>query len=303
MRYRFSLFTTVLTFIVLVLGVLVVATESGDACGFDWPVCGGKLYPDITNPQQVIEWTHRLVTLLLGFVILFNSILAFMKSQRGETAIKILAPLSLVLLVAQALVGGLNVLMSTPPGFTTIDVVLALALFSSLVFLTVALHRKPTEQLTDEMRATNASLQPLFRPAFWTMLAFYIVVIIGAFFQHSAASQIVLDITHKDRLFESFELSKFIYVVHAILGITIVVMIFRVIILAIQKRVLVAAAVLLGILFSLEALIGFVTFATKLAVLPSSIHTLMASLIMGVGSLIVAKAMLGDYVQIPKKNG
>lgn len=298
MRYRFSLFTTVLTFIVLILGVLVVATDSGDACGFDWPYCDGKLYPDITNPLQVIEYTHRLVTAALGFVILINSIIALWRRQKGEKAILILAPLSLVLLMAQAGVGGLNVLLSTPPGFTTIDVVLSLALFSSLVFLTVALQRKPTVQLTEEMKNNDAKLQLLYRPALWSMLAFYFVTTVGAIFKHTAASQIILDMTSKTRLFESVSLSQFIYALHGILGVAIVVMIFKVVYIAYTQRVLFGAALFLGILFAIESLIGFVTYSTGLAVFVGSIHTLMASIIMGVGSFIVAKAKLGDYVKV-----
>ncbi len=301
MRYRFSFFTTVLTFIVLILGVLVVATDSGDACGFDWPYCDGKLYPDITNPLQVIEYTHRLVTAALGFVILINTIIALLQRQQGETAILVLAPLSLILLVAQAGVGGLNVLLSTPPGFTTIDVVLSLALFSSLVFLTVALQRKPTQQLTAEMKKNDEKLQILYRPALWSMLIFYFVTTVGAIFKHSAASQILLGMTSKSRLFESFELSQFIYALHAILGIGIVLMIFRVVYIAYTEHVLFGMALFLGILFVIESLIGFITYSTGLSVFAGSIHTLMASLIMGVGSFIVAKAKLGDFVEIKSK--
>lgn len=301
MRYRFSLFTTVLTFIVLVLGVLVVATDAGDACGFDWPVCEGKLYPDITNPLQVIEWTHRLVTALLGFIILFNAVFALWKRQRGEKAIAILAPLSLFLLLAQAGAGGINVLLGTPAGFTTIDVVVALALFSSLVFLTVALGRKTHEDITVDMQRENTRLRRLYRPALWSMLAFYLVTTIGAFFKHSAASHVLLGLTEKNRLVESLPLSQFIYALHGILGITIVVMMMRVIYIAISERLLVMPALLLGGMLILEALIGFVTYSMKLAVVPTSIHTLMASLIMGVGSFIVAKAMLGEHIAVTSK--
>lgn len=298
MRYRFSLFTTVLTFIVLILGVLVVATESGDACGFDWPYCDGKLYPDITNPLQVIEYTHRLVTAALGFVILINTIIALWRRQKGETAILVFAPLSLLLLVIQAGIGGLNVLLSTPPGFTTLDVVVSLLLFSSLVFLTVALQRKPTQELTAEMKQSDAKLQHLYRPSMWAMLVFYFVTSLGAFFKHSAASQIVLGMDRKTRLFESLELSQFIYVLHGVLGVAIVIMIFQAVYTAYIQRVLFGTALFLGILFVIESLIGFITHATGLAVFAGSIHTLMASLIMGVGSYIVAKAKLGDYVEV-----
>lgn len=298
MSYRFSLFTTVLTFIVLILGVLVVATEAGDACGHDWPFCNGKLYPDITDPLQVIEYTHRLVTGALGFVILFNAILAVIKRPPGDKVVLFLAPLTLLLLLAQAFAGGLNVLLKTPPGFTTIDVALSLALFSSIVFLTVALHRKEVVEINEENRFTNQRQRKMFKPTLSMMLLFYALTILGAFFKHSAASQIVLGLTNKDRLFESQLLSEFLYVFHGVLGVSVVVMIVRVIVISLRERVMVGATILLCILVVLEALIGFVTFATKLDVFSGSIHTLMASAIMGVGSYVLAKALIGNTVVV-----
>lgn len=300
MSYRFSLFTTVLTFIVLVLGVLVVATEAGDACGHDWPFCDGKLYPDITNPLQVIEYTHRLVTGALGFVILINAILALVKRAPGDKVVLYLAPLTLFLLLAQALVGGLNVLLETPPGFTTIDVALSLALFSSIVFLTVALHRKEVEELTPEHLLNQQRYRKLYEPTLTMMLLFYALTIIGAFFKHSAASQVVLGLTNKDRLIESESLSEFLYVFHGLLGVTVAIMIIRVIMVSFRERTLVGATILLCVLVVLEALIGFVTFATKLDVVSGSVHTLMASAIMGVGSYVIAKSLFGNIVIVKR---
>ncbi|MFP3359795.1 heme A synthase, partial [Planococcus sp. SIMBA_143] len=100
MKYNFSLFTINVTIAALILGNLVVATNSGDACGTDWPFCNGKIIPDITDYHIVIEYSHRLFTTLLGLVILINAILAWKKSS--DKAVKVISVLSMILLFIQA---------------------------------------------------------------------------------------------------------------------------------------------------------------------------------------------------------
>ncbi|CCQ95500.1 membrane hypothetical protein [[Clostridium] ultunense Esp] len=203
MRHRFALFTVGFTFFVLFMGVLVTATQSQDACGTDWPGCNGRLFPDITDYKQVIEYTHRLVVGLLGFILLINAIFAWIKKYPGERAVSILSPLSLFLLFLQVLVGGFNVMLGTPPGFTTLDVAVSLALFSSLVFLTTALMRRGTEEKKSPEPIGGERGSKLFGPALTLLLLFYAETILGAFFKHSAAADVYMGITPHQQLIQS----------------------------------------------------------------------------------------------------
>ena len=108
MKSKFSFFTILVTIVALMLGNLVVATNSGDACGPDWPICNGRIIPDLTNYRVVIEYSHRLFTTVLGVIILINSILAWRKTDKA--IVKTFSILTLCLLFIQALVGGFNVL-------------------------------------------------------------------------------------------------------------------------------------------------------------------------------------------------
>src|SRR5690606_8176102 len=83
-RHRLSLFTTFFTFIALMLGNLVTATGAKDACGTDWPLCSGQYFPNLHDPLQIIEYSHRLFTVSLGFVILINGILAIRRRKPNE---------------------------------------------------------------------------------------------------------------------------------------------------------------------------------------------------------------------------
>lgn len=58
-----------LTVAVVIGGALVRATDSGAGCGESWPICGGQLIPDIGTHHTAIEVSHRLMTGLLGIVL------------------------------------------------------------------------------------------------------------------------------------------------------------------------------------------------------------------------------------------
>ena len=63
-----GLAATLLTFALIVVGSVVRTTGSGLACP-DWPLCQGRLIPPFQF-NVMIEWTHRLLALLVSLVLL-----------------------------------------------------------------------------------------------------------------------------------------------------------------------------------------------------------------------------------------
>lgn len=295
-KHRFSLFTTIMTIVVLLLGNLVVATEAGDACGSDWPYCNGSLIPDFTDPLIVIEYTHRLVTGALGFIILINWFVALRnrRALRGERAVRILAPASVFLLFAQALTGGLNVLLKTPPGFTTLDVLISLLLLVSLVFLTVALMRQPVVELTAAQQKKQVKYNKFIMPAAFMLSAYYLEVLIGAFFKHSAASEVYMGVELSERLIHSVVLSGVIYSIHGIFSLIVLISAVFIVFHALREQVFVKSAFLIVALILAEIISGFVNVSLKLHVAASSLHMIIAILTIVVGAYLLAKAIFKD---------
>ncbi len=62
---------------VLVGGALVTKTGSGMGCGESWPLCNGQLLPSNITPELVIELSHRLVSGIMGIVVLALSVLSW----------------------------------------------------------------------------------------------------------------------------------------------------------------------------------------------------------------------------------
>ncbi|MDJ0959236.1 MAG: COX15/CtaA family protein [Acidimicrobiia bacterium] len=67
---RFSVLAWIVlgfTILVIISGDIVQATESGAGCGETWPRCDGSLIPSISDLQTGVEFTHRILTVVLGF--------------------------------------------------------------------------------------------------------------------------------------------------------------------------------------------------------------------------------------------
>ncbi|MEF8774922.1 MAG: COX15/CtaA family protein [Haloarculaceae archaeon] len=68
---RLAVVTTALTYLLVLLGLYTGATGGGLSCGANWPLCDGAvfgLFP--ANWASFFEWSHRLVAMVVGFLLL-----------------------------------------------------------------------------------------------------------------------------------------------------------------------------------------------------------------------------------------
>ena len=130
----------VLTYALIVLGAWVRATGSGLACP-DWPTCYGHWVPlpgaipegaGYAYSQVMLEWLHRLLAgMILGPLILVIGWLAWRARGRNPRMPAYAAAL-LLLLLAQAGLGGVTVLDQNSPWSVALHLSTALLLFSAL---------------------------------------------------------------------------------------------------------------------------------------------------------------------------
>ncbi|HYP48339.1 MAG TPA: hypothetical protein VEQ61_06840, partial [Thermoleophilaceae bacterium] len=77
---RLALATLLTTFLLIVIGGVVRVSDSGLGCGpagsgFNgWPFCNGDLAPGL-DLNSVIEYTHRVVAVVVGFMMLSLAVL------------------------------------------------------------------------------------------------------------------------------------------------------------------------------------------------------------------------------------
>lgn len=72
--------TVATTFLLVVIGVVVRATDSGLGCP-DWPLCHGQVLPAIGDSKGWIEWTHRGVAAVIGVLVLALAAMALLRSR------------------------------------------------------------------------------------------------------------------------------------------------------------------------------------------------------------------------------
>jgi len=136
-------------YLTIVVGGDLTATESGLACGASWPFCpGGVIPPNLNNPAVAREFTHRVVAFTTSLLILATLVLALLWYRR-ESRILFLSVASMVLLVAQVLLGMATVQSGLSPDVVTAHLALGTATFASALVLAVVslMPRSPGPRL------------------------------------------------------------------------------------------------------------------------------------------------------------
>ena len=133
-----------MSYLTIVIGGDLTASEAGMACGESWPFCPGGVIPDLSQPGVIIEFTHRVVAFVTSLVILIALILAFLWYRR-ESPIPFLALTATLLLVAQVILGMATVQSKLDPAVVTAHLAMGTATFAvTLVLAVVAWRASPS---------------------------------------------------------------------------------------------------------------------------------------------------------------
>jgi len=138
-----ALVALTLAYLQIVFGAIVRITGSGMGCGDHWPKCLGRFFPPLDHPELIIEWTHRLLALLLTVAALALLALAI-SARRGTAAepvpdVRRPAALGLALIVVTALLGWATVahFLAAPP--VVVHLALAMAVLATFVWTALRL--------------------------------------------------------------------------------------------------------------------------------------------------------------------
>ncbi len=184
----FAIITSIGAYVIILLGVFVTATGSGKGCGNTWPFCHGQIIPGTLTVAGLIEYSHRVMSSLDGFLVLVLTIWSWWM-YRKDFRVKLYAFLSLLFIVVQGALGAITVIYEGTlefPWILSVHFGLALIAFASVILLTIRLfqiEREPIEKVVEPLLDLRKLQLPVWGLAVYT----YLVVYTGALVEHTGA--------------------------------------------------------------------------------------------------------------------
>jgi protoheme IX farnesyltransferase len=134
---RLAVATVLTTLVLVTVGVLVRATDSGVACP-QWPGCfEGRFLPSLSDGHPVwLEWTHRTLAVIVGLEIVALAIVAFLVA-RDRPSILLSSIGGMALVGFQAYLGRETVRLGNTGASVTAHLATAMALVGVLVYILV----------------------------------------------------------------------------------------------------------------------------------------------------------------------
>jgi|SRR5690625_3288341 len=183
-----SVVSTIGMIFILIGGALVTKTDSGMGCGSTWPLCNGQIIPKEITAELIIEYSHRLVSTVIGVTVLLLAILAW-KHIGHIKEVKFLASLSVIFLVLQGLIGAAAVMWGQS------DFVLALHFGISLVsFAAVFILMLLIFEIDKKFDTLSLNIQKKHRIEIYSLIIYTIIVVYtGALVRHVNANLVCPD--------------------------------------------------------------------------------------------------------------
>jgi len=128
---RLAVVTIAATFLLIAVGGLVRATDSGLGCP-DWPRCFGRLVPP-AELHAWIEHSHRLIASVVMVLVALLVVAAY--RTRQERAVRRASVAALAMVLAQAMIGAFVVWWKLRADSVTLHLATALALVALLIYI------------------------------------------------------------------------------------------------------------------------------------------------------------------------
>jgi cytochrome c oxidase assembly protein subunit 15 len=179
----YAVLTAIGMLVVVIMGAIVTKTGSADGCGSSWPLCYGEVVPDVSEKETKIEFSHRVVSGLLGIMVIILAVWSWKKlSHIRET--KLLALLAVFFIAFQGLLGGAAVIWSQSSFILALHFGFSLIAFAAVLLLAIlSFEDKPDV----DRRVPNISKS--FKIHIYALTIYtYVVVYSGALVRHTGSS-------------------------------------------------------------------------------------------------------------------
>lgn len=281
--HRFAVVLAGLVVLLIAAGALVKSKEAGLSVP-DWPLSYGSLNPPkwwtIENVRA--EHGHRLIA---GTVALLTVLMAVQFGRRETRPwVRRIAYLAVAAVFAQALLGGITVLMFLPAAISVSHAGLA-QLFLCLV-VTLAMVTSKAWLRADFTLHREAARRRLARLATGLTCMVYLQILMGAVMRHTGAGLAIPDfpLVFGGLVPPRFDDGVAIHYAHRLGAVLVLCLVSAVVWQVLSRfrreRTLVAPAIGLAILVTVQILLGGAVVLTSRAVVPNTVHVAFGALVL-----------------------
>jgi cytochrome c oxidase assembly protein subunit 15 len=278
----FAVAATIGMLLILLGGALVTKTDSGMGCGRNWPDCNGSLIPKEITTEVLIEFSHRVVTGAVSFLILILTVWSW-RVLGHIREVKFLSFMALFFLIAQALIGAAQVLWGQGDFILALHFGISLISFAAVLLLTLIIFEVDQKFDADKVIIGNT----LKRHTIGVTIYSYLVVYTGALVRHTNASLICPDwpLCNNKDIGLPANFYEWVQMGHRFAAGLIFVWILFIAIHAIkhykEQRVLYWGWIIALIIVSLQVLAGMAVVLSRLNILLALLHSLLITLLFG----------------------
>ena len=285
-HHKLYLLATFWTLGLLFLGSIVHATGSSLACP-DWPTCYGTMFPKMTGG---IFWEH-LHRIVAGALVILFAVATWVgwKAEDKRPGIRIWSCVGILLLLVQSVFGGLTVILKLPDAISTTHLALAF-LFLTLVTVLTAVT---SPQSTTVEKQNLKKLSDVEKIGVLSAVLIFGQSVLGGVVRHTGAGLVCPDVPLCfGKWIPPLEAVSVInHFTHRLLGIIVLI---SLIVLAYksfdlqrgsQIRTFAMTAAVLGVF---QVILGFLSVYSLLAIIPVSLHTLIAATLLSCTTYLVS---------------
>ena len=274
-HHRFAVFTACWVFGLIIFGALVTSNDAGLSVP-DWPTSFGSLYriPPL-NGGVFYEHIHRMIAQGAGLLTIILAVWTQRVDRRSW--MRKLGWSALAVVIAQGILGGLTVIFMLPPAISAAHATLAQTYFC--IMISLALFTSRSWVKSESLELAQHETPRTTTLAYATVATVWLQLIFGALFRHNGLKVM-------------WHLAWFIVILTMITWLSMRILRSHREIEALQRPVY----VLMGLL-SLQILLGFGAFVTRVILSANSAQPMQSLVIftvahVAVGALVLANTLV-----------
>ncbi|PSL50829.1 cytochrome c oxidase assembly protein subunit 15 [Salsuginibacillus halophilus] len=204
----FGILTSLGMILVLLQGSLVTKTGSEDGCGSTWPLCFGEAVPESPAIETIIEYSHRLVSGLVGLMVIVLAFWAWKRlSHRRET--KFWSIMAVLFVIFQGLMGAAAVVWGHSNLVLALHFGISAISLATVIMLTILPFEREGQPPAPRVSRT-------FRYYFFFVLTYcYAVIYTGAYVKHTGSTFACDGLIFCDNgLFSAGSMQQWVHMMH-----------------------------------------------------------------------------------------